>query len=175
VRHSSTRDVDVDLVVGLAGVAGDISGDPNLAGEITVLPPKSEPLCDRSGEAFLAGLMTVPPPNNEAMVAVFGAIGGVFGNGYSSREACSDFHRVNLLISAASPSTFPHVIMKIPSPAPFPSSPPKSTSKLLRMFQPSHIFRKWDGRYPRNLSISIVSATICALDKCIFFEEDLGE
>jgi hypothetical protein len=43
-------------------------------------------------------LEATPPPNNEAMVGAFTVIGGVFGTGYSSKDACSDFNLVNLLI-----------------------------------------------------------------------------
>jgi hypothetical protein len=146
-RHSSIRDVEKFLATGLPGRLGDCSGEEALAGLITVPPKKMDAIGDRSRDDFLAGVITLPPPNNDAMLgAVFGTSGGVLGRGYSSRGACSDFHLVNLLISACSPSPIPRLIANTPSPAPLPSSPAKSTSKLLRISHPSQILRKCEGR-----------------------------
>lgn len=99
-RHSSMRDLDSFLKVGVPGWLGVRSGDEIRAG-LLIEADKDDVIVERSGDEFLAGVMTLPPPNKDAiLVAVFGARGGVFGNGYSSSEACSDLHRVNRLISA---------------------------------------------------------------------------
>ena len=110
------------------------------------------------------------PPNREAT-----------GLKFDTLEECSElsaapdiFWRTWRRIEAGWSWVNPQLMMKICSPAPFRSSPAKSTLSCLCMSQPSHTLRKCLGLKAKYFSISFVSAAIWLSLRPIESVEDRG-